>query len=161
MSLWPGLHAAESALLARRRDQRGSPSFGDEADRALLDALAAIPRDGADAAHASGRRLGEGVYARRFVEDTLPHAVTVLSQSLSASGFGTLRLDHSFHRSARLTFHPADADHPETLRAFVAGVLEGFFSSAFNCDARASAAPEAILLELGDGRNVNRKGAAA
>lgn len=162
MTLSSGLAAAESALIARRRDQRGAPTLGDDADQALASMLSSLPADAAHEARATGKRVGEQVYARRFVEDTLPHAVSVLSNALAASGHGRLTLDHSFHRSARLRFHPIDHDRSPALAAFVAGVLEGFFSQAFNCDARAKPAPEdAILLELGEGRNVNGRGVEA
>ena len=161
MPLWTGLDAAESALIARRRDQRGVPTFGDDADRALASALSSLPHEAAEAARASGRRIGAEVYARRFVEDTLPHAVSVLSHALEASGHGRLALEHSFHRSARIAFHPAAGGDSAARAAFVAGVLEGFFSRAFNCEACAEPTAGPILLELGEGKNVNRKGAAA
>lgn len=162
MPLWTGLDLAESALLELRRSQRGAPTLGDDADQQLLAALADLPHEAAREAHASGKRVGESVYARRFVEDTLPHAVTVLSQALCASGFGSLKLERSFHRSARIVFRSSERERTPALHAFVAGVLEGFFSSAFNCHARARAAPDAMIeLELGDGKDVRRRGVAA
>lgn len=161
MPLWTSLHAAEEALIARRRDQRGAPTFGDDADRALADELSLLPADAAELARASGRRVGARVYARRFVEDTLPHAVALLSHSLAASGFGSLALERAFHRSASISFQPAASGRTPVLDAFVAGVLEGFFSSAFNCEAHAKPHADAILLELGEGKDVNVKGARA
>ena len=164
MSHWTGLLQAESSLLERRRQQRSAPTFGDDADQALLAALAALPPEAEPAAHASGRRVGEDVYARRFVEDTLPHAVSVLSESLACSGFGGISLRSHFHRSARLGFSPTPAmatGSRTVTHSFVAGAIEGFFSAAFNCDARARPTPDAIELELGAGRDVNGKGVAA
>jgi len=164
MPPWSSLLQAESSLVARRRHQRAAPTFGDDADQALLAALSGLPPEAEEAARASGRRLGADVYARRFVEDTLPHAVTVLSGSLESSGLGALSLRLYFHRSARIAFAPAigmAGAHRVVADGFVAGALEGFFSAAFNCDAQARAMPDAIELELGDGRDVNSKGAAA
>lgn len=164
MSL-PSLREAESSLLARRRAQRGTPTLGDDADHALLRALAGLSSGTERVAHEVGLRVGRDVYARRFFEDTLPGAIVVLSTSLFASGAGTITLESSFHRSARLHFTPAHAlagaDRAIVL-AFVAGTVEGFFGAAFNCEAQAHATDEGLLaLELGEGRDVNRKGAAA
>lgn len=165
MAAESSLRDAESMLLARRRAQRGFPTLGDEADRALLAALAALPAHASIAARGVGLRLGADVYSRRYHEDTLPHGVATLSRALVESGVGNLTLRSSFHRSAELGFEPharvATADGP-VLSAFMEGILEGFLSSAFNCEARARAeSPQTLRIELGEGRDVNRKGALA
>lgn len=154
---------AESMLLARRRAQRGFPTLGDEADRALLAALAALPVHASTTARDTGLRLGTHVYSRRYHEDTLAHGVATLSRALAESGVGALTMRSSFHRSAELAFEPharvASAGAP-VLAAFMEGILEGFLSTAFNCEATARAESVALLrIELGEGRDVNRLGA--
>ena len=150
---------AESALLARRRSQRGSHTLGDDADRALLAALLALPAGAAPAARDAGRRLGEDVYSRRFHEDTLPGAIGTLSSALDRSGVGSLRLASSFHRTALVAYDPAPAlarAAPDVTTAFVEGVVEGFLAVGFNCQAHAR--PEgthALRVQLGEGRDVN------
>lgn len=149
---------AESRLLARRLSQRGNPTLGDDADAALLAALAALPPSAHDVARASGLRIGRDVYSRRFFEDTLPGAVSVLSTALLSSGAGAFQLERAFHRTARLRFAPtsnlAQAD-PTIVESYLAGTLEGFFSAAFNCEAHAAPSSDGYHLELGQGRDVN------
>lgn len=156
---------AESMLLERRRAQRGFPTLGDEADRALLAALAALPTHASATARGAGLRLGTHVYSRRYHEDTLASGVATLSRALAESGVGWLTLRDAFHRSASLAFEPhprvAVAD-PPVLSAFMEGVLEGFLSTAFNCEATARAESlRSLRIELGQGRDVNQQGASA
>lgn len=155
------LREAENALLEHRHAQRGSPTYGDAADRSLLEALAALPSNAERDARATGRRLGADVYSRRFVEDTLPRALATLSAALHDSGAGALHMESAFHRSAALRFDPAPPlapAHPLVASAYLEGVLEGFLSTALNCDARATAdAPHALRVELGAGRDVNAR----
>lgn len=156
---------AVSMLLERRRSQRGFPTLGDEADRALLAALTALPPHASGTARRAGVRLGTHVYSRRYHEDTLASGVATLSRALAESGVGWLTLRESFHRVADLGFEPhprvAATDAP-VLSAFMEGVLEGFLSTAFNCEAKARAeGPNALRIELGEGRDVNQQGAHA
>lgn len=150
---------AEAALLAHRRQQRGVHTFGDEADRALLAALAGLPGDATAAAREAGMRLGAGVYGRRYVETGLEGALDVLSTALHATGAGALRVESSFHRRADVRYEPgaALAAAPLAVRAaFVEGLLEGFLSDAFNCEAHArAAAGDRLAVELGAARDVN------
>lgn len=159
MLSWPELEAATAALLARRRTQRGALTLGDDADASLQDVLAQLPTAAAEAVRASGSRLGVEVYSRRFFEDTLHGGIATLSATLLETGAGALRLEHAFHRTARVRFEPlgplADAD-PTVRAAFVEGVVEGFFGVAFNCASRVHHDEEGLmLLELGEGRDVN------
>lgn len=158
------LRDAETSLIARRHAQKGAPTPGDEADQALLAAIAALSPQDAPIARATGHSLGAHVYSRRFFEDTVPGAVAVLSTTLHASGAASLHLDQVFHRTARLRFEPlpglAQAE-PPVLAAFLEGAVEGFFSVAFNCQAHAATErAREVRLELGDGRNVNVRSAA-
>lgn len=158
------LRDAETSLIAHRHAQRGAPTHGDAADQALLTALVALSAHDAPTARATGRSLGGEVYARRFLEDTLPGAVVALSSTLQASGAGSLHLAQVFHRTARLRFEPspslADAE-PVVLAAFLEGAVEGFFSATFNCKAHAASEHgDELRLELGEGRNVNARSAA-
>lgn len=158
------LREAETSLIARRHSQRGVPTPGDEADQALLAALSALSEHDAPLARATGHSLGAHVYARRFFEDTLPGAVAMLSTNLRESGAGSLHLEAMFHRTARLHFDPLpalEAAQPPVLAAFLEGAVEGFFSAAFNCQARAASdRAREVHLELGEGRNVNARGTA-
>jgi hypothetical protein len=155
---------AESALLERRRAQRGFLTLGDEADRALLAALAVLPPTSGSDARGTGQRLGREVYSRRFVEDTLPQGLAALSLALHESGVGSLCLGSTFHRSASVRFEPQTGlagANVLVLSAFVEGVLEGFLSCALNCQARAWAdSPLALHVELGAGREVSGRGTA-
>lgn len=156
---------AEALLLRRRREQRGQATLGDAEDRALLAALAALPADAAPRARETGAHVGEHVYSRRFYEDTLPGSVAVLSTLLLESGAGTLRLESTFHRSARLVFQPTGAlrDAPDAVSAaYAAGILEGFLAAAFNCRVQvAAASAEDLRVQLLEGRDVNHRGAPA
>lgn len=161
MQPWPELRASEATLLDRRRTQRGALTLGDEADVAYHRALATLPPEAAQDARASGVTLGVHVYSRRFFEDTLHGGAATLSASLLQSGAGALRLEHAFHRSARIRFEPmgalADA-RPPVRAAFAEGVLEGFFGVAFNCAVIVTEDAEGVFhVELGEGRDVNRK----
>lgn len=161
MQPWSSFREAESSLLAKRRAQRGSQTLGDDADRALVLALAALPPDAGAVARESGARLGADVYSRRYHEDTLTHGLAVLSQALQTSGLGALAVEGAFHRSARVRYDPApalDAAAPGVRVAFLEGVLEGYLSHAFNCRAHVQAQEPTLLhLELGEGRDVNRR----
>lgn len=155
---------AEAVLLRRRREQRGHATLGDDADRALLAAIARLAPHEADLARAAGARLGEHVYSRRSYEDTLPASVAVLSTLLLESGAGRLRLESTFHRSARLAFDPVPPlveAHEPVRAAFAAGVLEGFLAIAFNCAVRVEApATHDLRVDLLEGRDVNRRASA-
>lgn len=165
MESWQTLRIAASTLVEKRRKQRGCPTLGDDADRALLAALAALPPDGARAARESGAELGAHVYSRCAVEDTLARNVGALTRTLQDSGFGTLQLEASFHRTATLRFAPSsilESADAQVRDSFLEGIVEGFFSEALNCAARACAnGGGAVAVELGDGRDVNRRGSAA
>lgn len=157
------LRGAREALVARRRAQRGQWTFGDEADHAFLAAVRALAADDVAALHearASGAELGLNVFSRRFAEDNVPGAIAILSASLLESGWGALRLEETFHRSARIAYDPSPetASAPPAARnALVEGVLEGFLSAAFNCQARARThADSRFDVELLEGRDVNR-----
>lgn len=158
----PRLRGAHTALLAKRREQKGRHTLGDDLDRALLAALRDMPGDHAAAqdARACGLDIGAHVYSRRFSEDNVPGAVAILSTSLLESGLGTLRLDESFHRRARVSYMPSlDASSaPAPVRAaLLEGLLEGFLAEAFNCQARATARAETEFdVELLEGRDVNQ-----
>lgn len=158
------LREAEAMLLERRRAQRGSHTPGDDPERAYLAALALLPAAGAQDARASGRRLGEHVYSRRYVDADLPGAIAALSASLAASGAGSFLLAESFHRSATVRFVPGALLGPtdaHVRQGFAAGVLEGFLSAAFNCEAHVDAShggsADEVRVRLGEGRNVNGK----
>lgn len=162
---WARFQDASESLLSRRRSQRGSFTFGDPWDEAFVDALghlapAAAP--GADArVEEAGERLGRHVFARRMFEDSYAGAIVTLSASLVASGLGALQLVEVFHRTARLAYAPSPrsgACHAEVSDALVAGLLRGFASEAFNCEASATrTAPREFVLVLGEGRDVNRR----
>jgi len=151
-------------LLERRHAQRALPTFGDDADAAVLDALARVHSADLPLAAArladSGARLGRDVYARRCFEDSIPGALAILSTTFLASGWGTIALDGWFHRSATARFVPT----PEAGRAaaplapFLEGVLEGYLGAAFNCRASAKAADGLRFdVRLHEGRNVNEE----
>ncbi|HUR67776.1 MAG TPA: hypothetical protein VM370_00900 [Candidatus Thermoplasmatota archaeon] len=162
MQTWTSFRDVASTLLERRRAQRGFPTLGDDADRALVAGLASLPADAGALARETGALLGAQVFARRYHDDTLPRGVALLSEAMAASGLGALDVDHAFHRAARVRFRPSrDLDRaPEPVRAaFVEGVLLGFFSSTYNCEAHAArVAPDLVELTLGEGRDVNRRG---
>lgn len=167
MPTWTSFHHAESALLARRREQRGALTLGDDADRALALALAGLPAEARDAARASGERVGSDVFARSYHEDALPRALDLLSASLYRAGFGSLEIGSSFHRSARVRYHPAGA-MAEADRAvregFLEGILRGFLSHSYNCRVDATALGDGMLdVHLREGRDVNaaRRGRAS
>lgn len=152
------LRDAEAHLLERRRAQRGSHTLGDDADRAFLAALSALAPHAHPDARASGRRLGEHVYSRRFLDDDLPGAVGTLSRAIAESGVGALTVASAFHRSATVLFDaatPLAAAHPLVRRSYVAGVLEGYLASAFNCATEVADEGPALRVRLGDGRDVN------
>lgn len=152
------LREAERSLLERRRTQTGSHTLGDDADRALLAVLATLPASSWHEARASGRRLGEHVYSRRFLDDDLQGAVAILSHAVDASGMGALRLAEAFHRSATLLFEPGASlapAHPSVREAFIAGVLEGYLATAFNCDTIVVGREDELRVHLGAGRDVN------
>lgn len=158
----PSLREAETMLLERRRAQRGSHTLGDDADRALLAALAELPGSAADVARQSGRAVGEHVYSRTFVDDDLPGAVAALSAAIAASGAGALHVADSLHRTATVRFDPAptlaQAD-PRVRRGYVAGVLEGYLGAAFNCQTAVRSPDHAdeLWVRLGEGRDVNAR----
>lgn len=160
MQPWSSYREAESSLLERRRAQRGAPTLGDEADRALVLALAALPADAQALARESGARLGADVYSHRYSEDPLSQGLALLAEGLHHSGVGDLRLEDTFHRSARVTYVPADALAPADPRvrsAFLEGLIAGFLSTAYNCEAHAQAVDATHLhVKLGEGRDVNR-----
>ena len=156
--------AAARAVLDARRAQRGEPRFGDDADGRLLQALVAMPDDGASAlaARTTGCALGREVFARRVFEDSMPGCIVVLSIHLTQSGWGKLHLLEHFHRSATARFEPEPALASASngpLRELIAGIVEGTFAEAFNCRAEARALDgfrvEVMLLE---GRDVNHGG---
>lgn len=152
-------------MRARRRDQRGAHTYGDDADAALVQALVhverAAPGDPARSAalRTAGADLGRHVYARRMFEDSFRGAFIVLSSSMAASGIGSLEVEDAFHREAtvRLRAQP-QLDGGVATCAFVLGILEGFLGEAFNCDARAEAASQSSYrVQLLDGRDANRR----
>lgn len=160
---WGRFEAACDRLLEKRRSQRGMYTLGDDHDAQLAAALAevAIP-PGADSSSLveAGQRLGRHVFARRMFEDSYAGAVIMLSTALMACGIGTLRIEQVFHRTARLAYERAPTFAPRDPRAadeFLAGVLSGFMSEAFNCEATALAEDvHRFELVLGAGRDVNR-----
>jgi hypothetical protein len=160
MKPWSSYREAESSLLERRRAQRGTPTLGDDVDRALMAALAALPSDARALARESGQRLGADVYSSRYAEETLTQGLALLAEGLHDSGVGDLHLEDAFHRTARVSYEPGPvlipAD-PNVRSAFLEGVIAGFLSSAYNCDAHAHATDDSHLdVALGEGRDVNR-----
>ena len=155
----PSLRDAETLLLERRRSQRGRHTLGDDADRTFLAALAALPGSAREDARASGRRVGEHVYSRAFLDDDLPGAVATLSAATLASGAGALLVADAFHRGATVRFDAASAlapAAPEVRDGYAAGLLEGYLATAFNCRALVEPRADGLRVELGDGRDVNR-----
>lgn len=164
MATWTTFQEAGSSLLERRRSQRGFPTLGDDADHALVHALAALPEDGRHLARETGARLGADVYSRRYHDDALAKGIEVLSQALASSGFGALSVEGAFLRSARVRFSPSavlSIGVPAVRSAFLEGLLEGYLSQALKCDAMARADPDdpdaGIDLHLGAGRDVNQR----
>lgn len=158
------LRDAETALLERRRAQRGSHTLGDDADLALLAAIASLPSSAAADARASGRHLGEHVYSRRFLDDDLPGALATLSTATSASHAGTLDVEDAFHRAASVRFAvdaagPLAKADPAIRAAYAAGLLEGYLGAAFNCKVQAAPEGASLRVALGEGRDVNAVGA--
>jgi hypothetical protein len=153
----PAFRAASEALLAKRRDQRGYRTLGDEHDLALARALSAVDPDPAFLAEVEGvgESLGRDVYARRFFEDHVGGATEVLSSCLRESGLGALRLESHFHRHADLRYEPS-ADLGPCAGPLVTGAVRGFFGSAFNCAVTVEREGERIHVRLLDGRDVNR-----
>lgn len=148
-------------LVARRHAQRARPTYGDDADRALLDALARLARDELALAAApltrAGERLGRDVYARRCFEDSMPGAMALLSTTFLASGWGSLALESWFHREATARFVPAQPPQP-AWPPFLEGVLVGYFGEAFNCRAWARAEDDLTFrMRLLDARDVNEE----
>ncbi|MEA3201325.1 MAG: hypothetical protein QOE90_2753 [Thermoplasmata archaeon] len=151
---------AAQRLLARRHAQRARPTFGDEADAALLAALRARP-DEAQAREA-GLRVGREVYARRCYEDNVPGAVAILSTTLLASGLGSVSVESWFHRQGVLAFRPLDERDAAAASSYVSGLLAGYLGEALNCRAEAQAQPGArFAVRLLEGRDVNHGRAAA
>jgi hypothetical protein len=157
------VRVAADRALARRYEQGARPTFGDDADGALLDALAAVPPEDlaflAPALAHAGESLGRHVYARRCFEDSMPGATAILSTTLLDSGWGSFRLEGWFHRSGHAAFTPGLAAArvgEQVLACYLSGVLAGYLGEAFNC--RATAAPLDGLrfeLRLHEGRDVN------
>lgn len=159
---WSEFVHAKDRLLARRRAQRGHRTFGDDEDRHLSAALAALPGvEGAPlpAVRDAGRVLGVEVFARRVFEDSMRGALIILSTCLLEAGWGSLRVEDTFHRSARVRYLPGPAMQAADGRVvseFVAGILDGYMGEAFNCVTRVQTlSPCAFELTLREGRDVN------
>ncbi|GEM_PF-4269094 len=157
-----GVREAVQRILEVRHAQRARPTFGDEADQALLAALRGLsPQDLALAAPAleqAGDEIGRHVVARRCYEDSVQGAVAILSATTLASGWGGVAIESWFHRQGVLVHSPPPALAAEVSSAFVSGLLAGYLGEVFNCRAAATPAGagrfEARLLE---GRDVNAR----
>lgn len=157
---------AAEALLARRRQQRAGPTWGDDADARLATALASLRLAPAElhlaraTLDAAGARLGAEVYARRFYEDSVQGAIVTLSATFHAGHLGTLECEDAFHRAARVAYHPAATlqGAPDALDPFVAGALRGYLAECLNCRVDVGVpGPHRFDVRLGEGRDVNRR----
>ena len=144
---------AVAALLAHRRAQRGSPTPGDEADRAFVVFLRALALDDAtvQALRLGGEEAGRGVYAKRVVDEPLARALDRLGEGLRASGLGDVEVLDAFHRTALLRREAA----VPAAAPFIEGAVRGFLAECFNCEVDVRADGDRIEASLGAGRDVN------
>jgi hypothetical protein len=154
---------ATRQALARRHAQRAHPTFGDEADAAILAALRGVAPHDLAAGRAvlleAGESLGRQVYARRCYEDGFAGAIAILSTTLLASGWGSVSVERWFHRQGVVAFSPGPAASPAPLAfsTYLSGALAGYLSEAFNCRAAITATDERRYeVRLLEGRDVNQ-----
>ncbi len=162
---WRELRDAAFILIATRARQTGTPTLGDQADQRLVKRLMALdPPGDADGYMAAalwdlGEDLGRHVYSKPILEDDFETAIHGLSEALAASGLGRLTLEHLFHRTAEVGYHPPkDQDPSRGFYAYVYGSTVGALSQAFNCEVRLKETGSFELeIVLGTGRDVNRE----
>lgn len=162
---WRELRDAAFILIATRARQTGKPTLGDEADQRLVKRLMALdpPGDADDYLSAAlwdlGEDLGRHVYSKPILEDDFETAIHDLSEAFTASGLGSLMLEHLFHRTAKVRYEPpGDQDPSRGFYAYVCGSTVGALSQAFNCEVwLKETGPLELEIALGTGRDVNRE----
>ncbi len=106
-----------------------------------------------------GADVGRHVYAKLIVEDSLPDAVSILSDRLELAGLAGIQLERAFHRTARIRYRPkADGElaDPRVLEAYLGGVVHGTLSEAMNCTVEIEPLDgHRFSVCLGNGRDVN------
>lgn len=150
------VHQAGRRLLEHRLAQRGTPTLGDAHDAAFAALLPTLsPHDGTAirALRDVGDAMGRHVYAKHFVDATLPTALDLVSGGLFISGGWSLRCEVAFHREARLRVD----DATPMLDAYIEGVLAGYLEECFNCKASVRIQGGCVDAALGEGRDVNRR----
>jgi hypothetical protein len=164
---WRALKDAVYQLIMQRASQLPNLTFGDAADRRLVQRLAALrPDAGAKqwtlgGVFDIGYDLGRHVYSKRILHDHLGHALGILAVEAEQSGLGIIEQLDVFHRRAVVQYGPPEGVLPEgleTIAFFVGGLILGSLEDVFNSRV------EIVMLDgsrfeiaIGGGRDVNKE----
>ncbi len=158
LDTWRGLKDTMFSLIGGRKATATLADVGQKL--AVLD----VPPDAVSLAEAllfdQGNDVGRHFLAKVLDDDDLEQAMNRLAKELDEAGFGRLRIDGVFHRTANARFAPAGTTDPDAplIPAFVAGMLHGALSELFNSSVRIDrTGGTAMTIHLGPGRDVNEQ----